>query len=298
MLLRLRQLTSHVLLLQSVMQDLLEREDIEAIRDVVKNAAADSSTQRGKVIIALRKQLDDFQKKEMKRTAAKNSKHPIFDLDEAEDVQDEIIDEDSINYQTGRKTTGGNFGKDYNFKPFLNSLATGEVWEQKKKKSSCGSCSRSPPLDPFQTSCGHLLCAPCYEEAQLLAAEQDLAHTICGSCGKVFIYARRLSLEEEEDMAGPQTRSKGKQRADKHQAKIADQDISEEWLNLGGEGVLPSAKTIAIKAQLMNWFEGKEASSDGKPRKVIIYTQFLAMIRILAKVCIPFSKSWLLLTRL
>jgi hypothetical protein len=280
------------------MQDLLEREDIEAIRDIVTQAAADSSTQKGKVIIALRKQLDDFQKKEMKQTAAKNSKNPIFDLDEPEDDRDETMDEDSIDHRTGRKVTGGNFGKDYNFRPYLNSLATGEVWEQKKKKSSCGACSRSPPLDPFQTSCGHLLCAPCYEAAELLAAEEDQPHAICGSCSKVFLYARQLTKDETDEMAGPETRSKGKLRANKQQAKISDQDISEEWLNLGGEGVLPSAKTIAIKAQLMNWFEGKESSSDGKPRKVIIYTQFLAMIRILAKVSILFWESWRLLTRL
>lgn len=286
---RLRQLTAHVLLLQYVMQDLLEREDIEAIHAIVKDAAADSSTRRGRTIIAIRKQLEHFAEKEMKRTAAKNKRNPVADYDDDPveednnlDEQDQVLsDEDSNNGRPGRKTTGAQFGKDYNFKPYLASLATGDGWEAKKKRSECGSCTRSPPLNPFITSCGHLLCAPCYEEAEILAAEQDRPHATCRSCGHIFAYAHELTTAEESNMVGPETRSK-KKRNNKAQEKVEQQDIAEEWLNLGGEGVLPSAKTIAIKAQLMNWFEKKD---DTKPRKVIIYTQFLAMIRILAKVC-------------
>jgi SNF2 family DNA or RNA helicase len=287
MLLRLRQLTAHVLMLQNVMQDLLEREDIEAIRDVVKDAAADSSTRRGQTIIVIRKQLEAFAAKEKKRTATKNTSNSFpeddDDLMEDNDLDEHqaLSDEDGNNRRAGRKLTGAQFGKDYNFKPYLNSLATGDDWKAKKKRSQCGSCGRTPPIDPWQTSCGHLLCSACYEEAEILSAEQGKHQATCIGCGQVFAYARQLASVEESNTAGPETRGK-RQRNDKKQEKIEQEDIAEEWLNLGGEGVLPSAKTIAIKAQLMNWFDQK---GDAKPPKVIFYTQFLAMIRILAKVC-------------
>ena len=292
MLLRLRQLTSHVLLLQHVMQDLLEREDIEAIRQVVKDAAADSSTEMGRIIIAIRKQLEGFAVKASKKQNKTNNSILSVPQDEDSEIagDDELDeqdqthgDEDLNNFRSERKATGAQFGKEYNFKPYLNSLATGDGWEQKKQQSQCGSCSRSPPHDPWATSCGHLLCAECFDEAELTAAEHGRPNATCNGCGQIFAHARHLSLEEQSDMTdtGPQIRAK-RQRNDKKREKIEQEDIAEEWLSLGGEGVLPSAKTIAIKAQLMNWFEEKD---DAKPQKVIIYTQFLAMIRILAKVC-------------
>jgi hypothetical protein len=40
---------------------------------------------------------------------------------------------------------------------------------------------------------------------------------------------------------------------------------------LAGEEVLPSAKTLAIKAQVLNW------TKEDPKVKIIIYTQFLAM---------------------
>lgn len=52
----------------------------------------------------------------------------------------------------------------------------------------------------------------------------------------------------------------------------------DDWIDLPGS-VLPSAKTRAIKAQILVWLEEDQAS------KIIVYTQFMPMIRILEKVC-------------
>jgi hypothetical protein len=94
MLLRLRQLTAHVLMLQFVMRDLLEVEDIERIKDVVKEQAVDSSTRRGRTIIAIRKQLEQHaiveKKKAADRAAAKAAGKDFEDIEEdAEPTQEE-----------------------------------------------------------------------------------------------------------------------------------------------------------------------------------------------------------------
>ncbi|KAF2682087.1 hypothetical protein K458DRAFT_370647 [Lentithecium fluviatile CBS 122367] len=287
MLLRLRQLTAHVLMLQYVMQDLLEREDIEQIRDVISNAAGDSTTTSGRTILAIRKQLDDLTAKEKKRAAANNSKSTVLDDEDdliaENDVLDEedapLGDEDGSN-RGNRCATGAQFGNiPYNFKPFLGTLTTGDGWKTKKQRSQCGSCGQSPPIEPWQTSCGHLLCNQCYEEASMLSAEEGKHYSTCNGCGKIFAYARRLSGDDLPEIMGPETRAK-RRRHNKEREKIEQQDISDDWLNLGGpEGVLPSAKTIAIKAQILNWLK------ENPSVKIIIYTQFLAMIRILAKMC-------------
>ena len=57
-------------MLQFVVRDLLEREDIEAIREVVDKEAEDSSERGGHTIAAVRKQLDKVAADQRKRTAA------------------------------------------------------------------------------------------------------------------------------------------------------------------------------------------------------------------------------------
>ena len=52
----------------------------------------------------------------------------------------------------------------------------------------------------------------------------------------------------------------------------------EDWIAMKGE-ILPSAKTQAVKAQVLNWLE------EDKTTKIVIYTQFLPMVRILGRIC-------------
>jgi len=52
----------------------------------------------------------------------------------------------------------------------------------------------------------------------------------------------------------------------------------EDWISLKGE-VLPSAKTMATKSQILEWLK-KDPDC-----KIIIFTQFLPMTRILEKIC-------------
>jgi hypothetical protein len=67
------------------------------------------------------------------------------------------------------------------------------------------------------------------------------------------------------------TRSKAAKKQARQQECRDREDIAEDWLSLAGAEVLPSAKTLAIKAQILNW-----RREDPKV-KIIIYTQFLAM---------------------
>lgn len=67
------------------------------------------------------------------------------------------------------------------------------------------------------------------------------------------------------------TRSKAAMKKAKQKEKNRQEDISEDWLSLAGAEVLPSAKTLAIKAQILNW------TREDPKVKIIVYTQFLAM---------------------
>lgn len=291
MLLRLRQLTAHVLMLQFVMRDLLEREDIERIKEVVKNQADNPHISQGRTILAIRKQLEEHEKQEKRKTAKKAARRLAteaaavaagreYEEPEDEDEEDvepieilhdgEADEEDTGTFRSAeRNKSGKGFGKSYDFKPFVNSLATGEAWENKKEKAQCGQCGKRP-LKPWLTACGHLICqVPCYEDVMIAAAEAGHSHGTCKACGDAF-HACRPMEEDAEDVPGSSRMTRGRNAQKKKQPRL-DPDIEDNWLSLGGDEVLPSAKTIATKAQILNWI------TDNPTVKIIIYTQFLAM---------------------
>lgn len=295
MLLRLRQLTAHVLMLQFVMRDLLHAEDIERIKQVLDERSESSDTRQGKTILAIRKQLDqhaEYARKkritlEKAKAVAKAAGREFNEHDVLidEDIEDEDSDADAdeedrmAGNETGessqstrsRYTAGRQFGREYKFEPFLNSLKTGESWEKAKKKTICMSCKKQPRM-PWVTSCGHFICTePCLDKLNSDTAEDEEEQAKCTACGCTPTYFRQCDPGENvtPEFVAQGTRNAKKKK--KKQKSVEHDDIPEDWLNSVGDDVLPSAKTIAIKAQILNW-------TQENPRvKVIVYTQFLAM---------------------
>lgn len=290
MLLRLRQLTGHVLMLQFVMRDLLEREDIERIKKVVNDQAAESSSRRGQTILAVRKQLDklavDQKKRSLATAAAKAAARAGGQAKTDEDIErlveeesgdvvgdGEVVTEPTQQEISGHGSAGGQFGREYNFKPYLNSLKTGESWEKVKKNAKCAYC-HGRPKEPYMTSCGHLICSdPCLTSADLEAAEEGKEHAACRACGVTPIYIHQCDPEEDDylEPVAQGTRAQAKTKKAKERNRVRHEDIKEDWLASIGDEVLPSAKTIAVKAQIINW------TKENPGVKIIIYSQFLAM---------------------
>ncbi|KAK8214967.1 SNF2 family N-terminal domain-containing protein [Phyllosticta paracitricarpa] len=136
-------------------------------------------------------------------------------------------------------------------------------------RTLCAEC-RQPPEDPVVTSCYHIFCQPCLETLQHHAALQGVQHARCSACQTEY---SRADLCGAYDLVSK--KQKGQKKA---QETKSDEEVVESWINMNGS-VLPSAKTIAIKAQIMNWLEADPNC------KIIIYTQFITMIRILGKMC-------------
>jgi hypothetical protein len=286
-------------MLQFVVRDLLEREDIEAIKQVVDKEAQLSSKRGVNTITAVRKQLDKIaadQKKRMAtleaRKAAKSRKATakkaaearneayISDNDDGdndvlieEDI-DEAVDDESADDIIRRFTGGDEFGKDFNFKPFLNSLKTGESWEKTKQKAKCNWCGKQPRV-PLLTSCGHLICSePCYDNLLVEMAGNDSDIFLpCKACGKTptTIHPCEVDDDDTPDAPAQGTRANKKKQKEQQRTRQDREDIADDWLALVGDDVLPSAKTIAVKSQIMNWLK------ENPHVKIIVYTQFLPM---------------------
>lgn len=272
-------------MLQFVMKDLLQLEDIERIKEVIKDAAVDEST-RGRHIVAVRKQLEEFTSNK-KAAVAADTDEPEEQENAPEEADDDdayhrlvntpgnaaaagiVEDEEpSQNRRAPNKDSGKRFGKDYDFSPYLKTLMSGTSYGKMKEEVKCTGCKKTEK-NPWITSCHHLYCRPCLENMQVEAAENEKDHAMCRDCGKAFYHSHPVNADGDDDNqgpSGPTTRSRAKKAPEPEK-----EDLRGDWLNLGGKNVLPSAKTIAIKAQVLNWVQ------ENPKVKIIIYTQFLAM---------------------
>jgi predicted nucleic acid-binding Zn-ribbon protein len=277
-------------MLQFVMQDLLEREDIERIRKVVQNETQNSVSRGGSTILAVRRQLDKLAEDEKKKRATRDAKKAaakakgevykdgseddsLTDEEQDDAVEENLEQEDETQLEANRLKSGGQFGKEFNFKPFLSSLDGGESWEKAKKKAKCGYCGKQP-WKPWITSCGHLICEePCRTDFDIEAAENNSPFAPCKVCGITPSAIHPCEVDDEDPLEAVAhgTRSRSKKKKEKERKRLAREDINSDWLGSLGDDVLPSAKTIAVKSQIMNWLK------ENPHVKIIVYTQFLAM---------------------
>lgn len=253
-------------MLQLGMQDLLECEDIERIRQVVKKSSGITSNY-AYTITAIRQQLEEHDKSKKTRKPT-----PLPVENDKADEDEEFMENDEAEPKEGSTQpvdlgTDSRFGAQYDFNPILDSVTSGESWEKMREHSKCSSCETGPD-GLWITECGHLYCQDCSLDLQVAAAQQhgDTQRAPCEVCGTQFNWIR--PCQDDEQPKGPTTRSQKRNR--KHSPK-EDDDIKEDWFNLYGRSMLPSAKTMAVKAQVLQWLSGHPNG------KIIVYTQFLAM---------------------
>ena len=281
MLLRLRQLTSHILLVQGTIADLLEREDFERLHQISSEDLSDEC----KVLLAhLRGKLKDTV--DAKRVEGREKPATV--------TETETVPNHRLGFDAPPTSVGGVHGLTYKFDRYLNDLMTSDSWDAIVARTLCCGC-RQPPLDPMVTSCYHIYChavrswlekilvqwanvLKCLQELQSSFARRAMERHRCTECGSYYTEAKRCqrSLDRFSDVYDNMTCSNdndgsstiGRGRKSKMQS----------WMSMRGE-ILPSAKSIAVKAQILEWIE------EDPTVKIIVYSQWIPMLHILGRIC-------------
>ncbi|TKA83177.1 hypothetical protein B0A55_00717 [Friedmanniomyces simplex] len=279
LILRLRQICGHLLLVQVAVCDLLKREDFEKLNAINSNQE-EGSDEGANLLLHLRHVL----------------KHNVGVKAVQGGMQGAVVSEgetvpmDLINAAGAEESTGGKHGEAFHFKKYLTSLSKSGKWDIIKEKTRCIGC-KQPPYEPFITSCWHIYCYSCIEDLQNYAAGRGKDGARCSECGEEYTSCRPCEGLDAFDGEGSASESladpvpgkgsgsgSGNAKAKGKGKKRAKESEMEDWISLKGE-VLPSAKTAATKAQVLNWL------ADDPEGKIIIFTQFLPMVEILAKIC-------------
>ena len=282
MILRLRQLCAHILLVQGTIVDLLQREDFEKLNALCKRSQDEA--EGSSILLHLR----DVMKKHADAAidTVEAGAGGISSTIQATETAP-INAMDFGNEASG--SSGGKHGLTYNFGKYISNLAASDAFEIIEDRSLCSAC-RQPPVDAHITSCFHIYCYTCIEELQHYAARNGKESATCTECGVDYTGVEPCQLGNDlgydESVAASDTASNAssspprgnKKRGRPSKKALADDMAGTDWIGLKGE-VLPSTKTIACKAQILEWIEADPTC------KIIIYTQFMPVIRILAKVC-------------
>lgn len=218
--------------------------------------------------------LDDLRELEARITRANQEKRPFYDQI-GHLVRDAVAEREANNHlstaSSGNDITRGtdfgrsDFGNNFDFTKYLSTLNE----EDMLARCVCGICADFA-VDATITDCKHVFCRECIQiECNKAAAQSDF--TECPVCQHAFgsttpfkdLVAREsdvtiFSDDEDSEIESSQRRRKGKKKSDS------------PWLNLPGE-LLPSAKTIALKQQILKWH--LEAPDD----KIVVFTQFRLM---------------------
>lgn len=260
MLLRLRQLVDHVFLVQETLEDLLEAEDVEKLMRMT-SVEVDDTTPKGTMLRQLRVMLSKSRQRNSNRSYSAESEPAA--APEAEAQEDMNI--------------GGAFGHTFRFRKYLRTLRDGSKWTELQRRSLCHKCGE-PPEDPWVTSCMHLYCKECLNNMSYEAAKRDEDSVACRACATVFTGSSACSGLEELGFVEKSTPSQTEDSPRKRRQRANNAEKPLNWMEISGT-LLPSAKTLAIKAQVLNWI------AESPKEKIIIFSQFHGMLQILGCIC-------------
>ncbi|KAK5274505.1 hypothetical protein LTR99_004787 [Exophiala xenobiotica] len=288
MLLRLRMLCSHIFLCQEALKQMFVAADIETLWRVTSKEVetADQDAPRVSTLVALRKMLQAKDNTIM-TCQTKEGVQSVAATPEA-DTNDDL-------------STGAAFALTFKFRRFLRTLTESNTWAELHVRSMCAKC-RLPPDEPMCTSCFHVYCKECLAAMDFERQQREEEKIACIECGAHFEETspcsglQELGFNSNEVAQRVEKLKTKRSKAAKNKSSTAavrrgsashsqtpagedDDELNEppDWIEHGQ--VLSSAKLTATKAAILNWQEKN-------PReKIIIYTQFLGLCRILARMC-------------
>lgn len=272
LLLRLRQLVAHPLMIQDTIRDLLEPEDYDKIDKVLQQhlKTMEPHQEQANIIATMREMLRDPQNLPVVEGLADHGLSPPSSQGNSSSSQ-------SSN-RPSRTNVGRAFGLRDDFGPFLQKLKSTRNFAEFQHRTSCALCKKVPK-NPHVVSCKHTYCYECLERMELEAGNAGHQRAKCVACGAFYTGKMQYKISADGGVAAVDGQSGQQDTPERPNPPRANIDtLINTWVDANGQ-MLPSAKTIAFKSQVMNYFE------QDKQVKIIVYTHFRTLIKILKRIC-------------
>lgn len=259
MLVYLRQVTSHMFLIQGIIQELVEGEDIEVWwRKTMPEVR--TASRRNNELLEPRDMLRAMQKIFAQKRAADEQQTAGSDGQSPPDNDD---DDDDYDLELHQPIV-------FKFRGILRNLAKNADWESLQQRTLCTKCEE-PASNPYITDCNHLYCFECLEALATEAAVNGES-VVCLECEHRYRKSEPCNglkeLGNGESLVSADNDSSKKRR--RRLAKPENEDGKSSWMNFEGK-ILQSTKTVAFVAQILEWMQQDRAV------KILVFTQFLTM---------------------
>ena len=244
---RLRQMTSHIFMVQEVLEKELEVCNVENMWKHIISEREDHTSTEENMLVALKKMIEEKE----------------FVLDDSPNGGMLFTSpKDQAEVPKSKKKTDNlvlRFGK------FLKDLKKHSKWTELREHSLCHKCG-DPPEEPYVTSCLHVYCKDCLTDLAYNASQQDQDETPCAKCGEFFTESQPCEDLKElqiRDLSASIFQGNKEKTDEKKPFKLTMTYIDSK------EGLLLSTKVAAVKVQLEKWIE---EDPDGR---IIVFTEWL-----------------------
>ncbi|KAL9624134.1 MAG: hypothetical protein Q9160_001656 [Pyrenula sp. 1 TL-2023] len=276
--LRLRQLVSHPLLIQTTLSRLMEAEDLERLwRLCTAEPQSKEKSNSHAILEGLRIQLEKARAK--KRSEGTNL---AGDLQNNEDHQEKLSGKGTSTNTHNPEEDPADREIGLGVRRLLEGYRRDGKWEEINNLSACKKCFE-PADDPVLLHpCGHLYCANCLEDLLYETAQQEETQARCLECSSPYEHVERLIGFEEAGRSVTDNPDAEVEPSTMSTKAVEKEDTS--WIHLLGSGVLYSAKMRGARNVILQWLQ------ECPDVKIIVFVQFRPLVDILAKIC--HSMGW------
>ena len=244
----LRQMTSHIFGVQKVLEETLERRDVNALwNNVIVKRPHHTATEL-KMVIGLRN---------LVKNKPSHKEHDTVTIPVNPGEKSEV--------RKPRKKSESIIPV---FSRLLKELKRTSKWKELKERTLCQQCGKTPK-NPYVTDCLHLYCQKCLTKLAHDAANQGFDQTTCSKCG--IVYEESVGCAGLKDLETRDLSASVFQKSSTTQPAVKPVKATMEYVD-SDKGLLLSTKTEAVKTQLEQWLK-----EDAK-NKIIVFTEWLMML--------------------
>ena len=267
MLLRLRQICSHVMLVSHTLKDLLELEDLERLGRLTEGDIVQPQNNNDVETMTI-----------LRRTIARQvAAAPANSTSTTEGTVTGAVGPAAQTQLPKDLRLSQNPKSGSKFRPLLNSLRGGDAYTEIESRALCKKCREIPQRPRLTIPCGHLYCGECIDIMLWdPTTEKAKQSAICYECYQQFFQSQECEYGSAR-CSNRDNATRGDER--RRRTGSTDSERSEHaWLNIRGAPMM-STKTQAIKATVRDWIQADPNC------KCIIFTQFLGIIKVLQRIC-------------
>ncbi|RMZ79161.1 hypothetical protein DV738_g3421, partial [Chaetothyriales sp. CBS 135597] len=266
LLLRLRQLTAHILLIEKTLNDLLEAEDLDRLWNLVGR----EQSQLGDGDRKLLHGLEMILKVRKEANNQRNSQGAPLDTGLPE-LQSHKQRDSALSRR---------------FHEYHAAMLHDNLLEMANQLSLCQLC-RNPPKNPRITSCCHVYCLDCIEVLTNEASAAGSDKATCAECSVQFDKTEELTIAGDVPVEVEQSQQSQQAEADEQEScprcgsSHSSSDKSFDWYRY--RPVPRSTKMAAVVKQMEEWFATKDEK--GNENKVLVFSQFKGVLKAFSSIC-------------